>query len=176
GVSQSDSEDSVSSGSTNVHSSKRSSFSKGDSVVVYLSSGEKAKGTISRESSTTRGRYDVKLDNGDSQKHVSSRDIVNLARHRRGRNSGTSERSSIRAQSSVRGRATSSRNNSAASSGYRSSDSGSHSPPQRRRTSAEGSIASPSSSRASAEKKTIVENRPSGGPVSPLSHDALART
>lgn len=173
--SHSDSDDYSVSGGSNAPRSKRRGFSKGDSVVIHLSSGEKAKGTISRESSTTKGRYDVKLDNGDSKKNVSSRDLTSRPRHRRGADNGTSDRNnSLRAQSSVRGRGTSSRN-SGASSGRRSSDSGSRSPPQRRRSSAKGVLASPSSSRASVED-AIVENQPSGGPVSPLSPDALVAT
>eukprot|EP00903_Cladosiphon_okamuranus_P013302 g12399.t1 len=71
---------SQSAGSSNNTKTSRLTIRVGDSVVVYLPSGGKAKGTVSRESS--RDRYEVTLENGNVEKRVHSRNIALDRRHR----------------------------------------------------------------------------------------------
>lgn len=145
-----------SSARSNINKSEPS-FAKGDSVIVYLLSGRKAKGTISGESSG--GRYDVTLENGEVEESVYPEDLeLSPAARRQGHNetprhsSGAQRHDSVRSRRPSRDRATDDHVPESRSDA-----------PRRRLPSAD--IASPSSGNA---KETQAGRRP----VSPLSSEA----
>lgn len=148
-------------GSQGAGSSSRNAqprFAKGDSVLVYLESGGKAKGTISNRPSSG-GRYDVTLENGDVEKRVSPRDI-SLAPRRGGRDPAP-ERSSGRSRKDTQ-RRRKSRGSDSDRRGQEKEKS-----TLRRRRSSRASDASPGLAQG------LGTNQPVDRPVSPVPSEPL---